>query len=264
MRTPLLLVALSVAPLANGADLAPAKPAVAAADLLERAGKRVKDFWDQIASVTCTEALVQERMNEKGKVALSARSSYDYLISMRWDGQGLMVDESRIPIGSSQKRTPQSALLSTQGFATLVLIFHPEFQSGYSFALDGVEPGTALVRVAFVPKKGGSSPAALSLKDRTYPIAWEGVAWMDPNEGVITKIQAHWKDPAEEIGLRNLSSEVNYVPIIFRGGERAWWLPEKARIDVKTVHQEWRNTHQFTNYRLFSVETQTKIGDSNK
>jgi hypothetical protein len=248
----------------NAAELPPAKPAPAPAELLDRAGKRVKDFWDQMASVTCTEALVQEKMNEKGKVAVSARSSYDYLISMRWDGQGLMVDESRIPIGSPLKKTPQGALLSTQGFATLILIFHPEFQSGFSFAVDGMEPGTALIRVAFVAKKGGVSPAALSLKDRTYPIAWEGVAWMDPNEGVITKIQAHWKDPAEEIGLKNLSSEVNYVPIIFRGGERAWWLPEKARVDVKTVHQEWRNTHQFTNYRLFSVETRTKIGDSDK
>ena len=239
-------------------------PTVNRTDLLDRAGQRVKQFWDQIASVTCTETLLQEKLNPKGKVAVSSRSSYDYLISMHWEGSGLLVDESRIPMGKPQKKAPQSSLLTTQGFATLLLIFHPEFQPGFSFSVEGDEagPGRTLARVAFVPRKGAATPAALSLKDRTYPIAWEGTDWIDAKDGSIARIAAHWKDPAEEIGLRTLSSEVEYMPIAFQGGERAWWLPDKARIEVKTVHQEWRNTHQFSNYRLFSVDTQTKIGDA--
>lgn len=230
--------------------------------LLDRAGQRVKQFWDELASVTCTETLLQERLNQKGKVAFNSKTSYDYLISMRWDGGGMLVDESRLPIGQAQKKAPQSSLLVTQGFATLLMIFHPEFQPGYSFTLDGEEnsAGRTLVRVAFVPRKGAPSPAALSLKDHTYPIAWEGSAWVDPEGAVVTRIDAHWKDPAEEIGLRALSSEVDYAPISFHGGAQTMWLPQKARIEVKTLHQEWRNTHQFSNYRLFSVETQNKIG----
>lgn len=252
----LALVMVLAAP-AAGADVSATGSA-----LLERTGARVKQFWDELSSVTCTETLLQERLNQKGKVAFNSKSSYDYLISMRWDTGGMLVDESRLPIGQQQKKAPKSSLLVTQGFAALLMIFHPEFQPGYSFTLEGEEKvtGAILERVGFIPRKGSPSPAALSLKDRTYPIAWEGEAWIDPERAMVTRIDAHWKDPAEEIGLRSLSSEVHYAPISFRESSQSMWLPEKARIEVKTVHQEWRNTHQFTNYRLFSVDTQDKIG----
>ena len=254
----IVLLALGIpwAPLAAGADASARQ-----ADLLERTGLRVKQFWDELSSVTCTETLLQERLNEKGKVAFNSKSSYDYLISMRWDNGGMLVDESRLPVGQRQKKAPKSSLLVTQGFAALLMIFHPEFQPGYSFTPQGEETvaGVTLVRVAFLPRKGSPSPAVLSLKDHTYPIAWEGEAWIDPERAMVTRIDAHWKDPAEEIGLRSLSSEVLYAPISFRGSSKSMWLPEKARIEVKTAHQEWRNTHQFSNYRLFSVNTQDKI-----
>src|ERR1700693_2054276 len=80
----------------------------AQSDLLERTGQRVKQFWDELSSVTCTETLVQEKLNQKGKVTLNAKSTYDYLISMRWDGGGMLVDESRLPSGQPQKKAPQS------------------------------------------------------------------------------------------------------------------------------------------------------------
>lgn len=257
----LCLAALGFAALAGGANVPAGR-----ADLLERTGARVKQFWDELSSVACTENLLQERLNQKGKVAFNSKSSYDYLISMRWDKGGMLVDESRLPVGQQQKKAPKSSLLVTQGFAALLMIFHPEFQPDYAFTLEGEqkEGNTVVERVAFIPRKGSPSPAALSLKDRTYPIAWEGEAWIDPQRAIITRIDAHWKDPAEEVGLRSLSSEVVYAPISFRGSSQSMWLPEKARIEVKTAHQEWRNTHVFTNYRQFSVKTEDKIEEVKK
>jgi hypothetical protein len=174
----------------------------------------------------------------------------------------MLVDESRLPIGQAQKKQPQSSLLVTQGFATMLIVFHPEFQPGYSFNVEGEEKsaGGTLVRVAFIPHNGAATPAALALKDRTYPIAWEGVAWIDAERAVVTRIQGHWKNPAADLPIRSLSSEVQYTPISFRETSKTMWLPERAQIEVKTLHQEWRNTHQFSNYRLFSVDAQNKIG----
>ena len=257
----LCLAAFGFVAVAGGANIPAGR-----ADLLERTGVRVKQFWDELSSVACTENLLQERLNAKGKVAFNSRSSYDYLISMRWDQGGMLVDESRLPIGQQQKKAPKSSLLVTQGFAALLMIFHPEFQPDYAFTLEGEqkEGNTLLERVAFIPRKGSPSPAALSLKDHTYPIAWEGEAWIEPERAVIMRIDAHWKDPAEEIGLRSLSSEVLYAPISFRGSSQSMWLPEKERIEVNSAHQEWRNTHSFTNYRQFSVKTEDKIEEVKK
>ena len=45
--------------------------------LLDRIGQRVKQAWDDLVSVACTEKLTQEKLNENGKVVLSSRSTYD-------------------------------------------------------------------------------------------------------------------------------------------------------------------------------------------
>jgi hypothetical protein len=232
------------------------------ADLLERAAERAKQFWEELSSVAITENVLQEKLDPKGKVILNNRTTYDYLITVRSDSGGMLVDESRLATGQGSKKAPQGILLTTQGFATLLTIFHPQFQPSYSFKIEGEEEtaGRKLVRVAFVPRNGAPSPAILAIKGRDYPIAWEGTAWIELQSASITRLEARWKDPAEDLGLQSLSSEVQYVPISFRGQNQPYWLPTMAKIDVQTRHQHWRNTHQFSKHRLFNVETESTVG----
>jgi hypothetical protein len=224
--------------------------------LLDRTGERVKDFWDDLSSVACTETLIQEKLSEKGKVILNSRSSYDYLISLRWNGSDLIADESRLEQGPPQKRRPETSLLATRGFATMLLVLHPDFQSSYSFSLLP-DDSSKLVRIGFVPRNGARSPGALELKGREYPIAWEGTAWIDRASATVARIDAHWREPAAEIGLESLASDVRYGPVLLR--DHNFWLPEAAHIEVKTRHQHWRNSHQFTRYKLFSVDADSKV-----
>jgi hypothetical protein len=230
--------------------------------LIERTGERVKRFWDELSSVACTESLLQEKLDEKNKVVLNNRAKFDYLITLRFDGDGLLVDESRLPMGQPAKRAPQGSLLATQGFATLLLIFHPDFQRNYTFLEDGegMVSGRRVMRVQFLPHDGSPSPAILALKSKNYPIAWEGIATIDQETAMIMSIDAHWKNPAEEIGLRSLAANVHYAPAAFKGSDRGLWLPAMATVEVVTQHQHWRNTHRFADYRLFSVDSQEKIG----
>jgi hypothetical protein len=142
------------------------------------------------------------------------------------------------------------------------MIFHPEFQRSYAFTAEGDESaaGRRVMRVSFLPRNGTPSPSILALKGRAYPIAWQGTARIDAELAVVAGIQAQWKDPAEEIGLQSLSSRVSYAPASFRGNSRSVWLPESAQIEVRTLHQHWRNVHRFANYRLFSVDADSKTG----
>jgi len=232
------------------------------ADLLERAAERARQFWDQLSSVAITESVLQEKLDPKGKVILNNRTTYDYLITIRSDSGGLLVDESRLATEQRSKKAPQGTLLSTQGFATLLTIFHPQFQPSYAFKVEGEEEigGRKLVRITFAPRNGAPSPAVLSVKGRDYAIAWEGTAWIEPQSASVTRLEAHWKEPAADLGLQSLSSEVQYMPITFRGQDLPYWLPIMAKIEVQTRHQHWRNTHQFSKHRLFNVETQSTVG----
>ena len=240
-----------------------AEPALSPdAALLERAGARVQQFWDEISSVACTENVVQEKLNDKGKVVLRTGGNYDYLVSLRWNGGELLADESRLEVGAPQKRRPEGSLLATRGFATMLLVFHPEYQPSYHFELLPEErdaAGRALAHVSFAARNQGRSPAALELKGREYPITWEGTAWIDPASATVVRIEARWKEPPAEVGIESLSSDVTYAPFPIRG-EQVYWLPATARIELKTPHQSWRNVHQFTKYRLFSVDAETKVG----
>ncbi len=258
-RLAIVINLLALAPVPGApATTAPAT-APPAATLLDRAGQRVQQFWDELSSVTCTEHLAQEKFNEKGKTLLRSQSDYDYLISMRWSGGELLVDESRAETSAPARKAPQGSLLATRGFATLLLILHPEFQSSYFFSpqAEAEIEGRKLVPVTFVPRTGGKSPGALDLKGREYPIAWEGTAWIEPASGMVARIEAHWREPAEEIGLETLSTDVRYAPVSLRA--KTYWLPQSAQIEVKTRHQHWRNLHRFAAYKLFAVETETKI-----
>lgn len=144
----------------------------------------------------------------------------------------------------------------------MLLILHPEFQPSYIFDVQPEEEieGRKVSRVNFAPRNGAKSPGALDLKGREVPITWEGTAWIDAASGSVARIAAHWKEPPEEIGLVLLSSDVHYGPVAIR--ERSYWLPSNAQIEVKTPHQHWRNLHRFDRYRLFSVETQSKVEDA--
>jgi hypothetical protein len=215
--------------------------------------------------VACLENLTQEKLNEKEKVVLNSRATYDYLISLRWNGNDLLVDESRLETRQQQKKRPVGSLLATRGFATLLLILHPEFQSSYywTFFPEEDASGRRLARLSFEPRASGRSPGALELKGREYPIAWEGNAWIDPATGTVLRIQAHWKEPAQELGIEALSSDVRYAPVTLRNAQ-TYWLPESALIEVKTPRQHWRNVHKFNQYRLFTVESDTKLEEIKK
>ena len=124
---------------------------------------------------------------------------------------------------------------------------------------DEGDPGRKLARVAFIPRNGAPSPAILAVKGRDYPIAWEGTAWIEIASASVIRLEAHWKDPSEDLGIRSLSSEVQYLPIAFRGQSQPYWLPVMAKIDVRTQHQHWRNIHQFSRHRLFNVDAESTV-----
>ena len=93
---PLLLLGLLAALPARPAATLPAGPAadLPLPALLERIGQQVEKFWQYFSSVTCTEALTQSKIGEKGKALFEQRETFDYLIILQASGMDLAVDET--------------------------------------------------------------------------------------------------------------------------------------------------------------------------
>ncbi len=241
---------------------AAAAPAPALDALLERAGKRVEQFWEQFSAVTCLETVTQVKLSPQGKVIAQKKSTFDYVILMQLAGEDLTVEESRQEQGKPPKAADR-ALLATNGFSTLILVFHPHFQRSYEFTLLPEEEidGHRMQRVRFQHVAGRRSPSVLQLKGREYPIEWLGEAWIEAQSGSVAKIAVGLKAPMDDVGLRKLESEVRYVPVPLKGLPAAAWLPEMASIEAGTLRQRWKNVHQFSRFRQFSVGVDVRIED---
>ena len=230
-------------------------------DILERTAGQTSVFLDQFSDVKCTEQVRQEKLGKDNKVQLKEESSYDYLVILTNTGGELNLSESRIPIREAKKDRKNTSMLLSNGFATLFLVFHPLYSTAFKFSLAGedVIAGRSFEKVTFQHIGGMKSPAALALRGREYPLELQGTAWIDPDTGSILKIEAGIADSLQDVGLKTLSSEIDFAPLTFSDTKTAYWFPTQARVEVETPRQHWRNLHEFTAYKKFSVNTEEKV-----
>ncbi len=231
-------------------------------ELIGRANDQVAKFVEQFSDVKCTEHVTQEKFRQDGKVELKDESTYDYLVILTNAGGEISLDESRLAVHEQKKEGKKGvSMLVSNGFATLFLVFHPYYSSGFEFSDLGEDTlnGHKFSKIQFKHISGMRSPAALALRGREYPLDLAGVAWIDPETGIIGKIDAGLASSMEDIGLKSMRSEVQFQPVPFKNSKDVFWFPAQASVEVETPRQHWRNTHNFTDYKQFSVSTEEKV-----
>ena len=230
-------------------------------DLLARTADQTSAFLDQFSDVKCTEQVRQEKLGKDDKVELKEDSTYDYLVILTNTGGELNLSESRIPLREAKRDRKNTSMLLSNGFATLFLVFHPYYAESFKFSLAGedVLGGRPLQKVSFTHVPGMKSPAALALRGREYPLELTGTAWIEPQSGSIAKIEAGIADTLQDVGLKALNSQIDFAPVPFADLKQVYWFPAQARVEVETPRQHWRNLHQFTAYKKFSVTTEEQV-----
>jgi hypothetical protein len=239
--------------------------------VLAKTSKHVSGFVEQFSEVKCTEHVTQEKLGENAKVERKAESTFDYLVILSNASGELTLDESRLAIQDprqnkkrekkEKEKDQTTPLLISNGFATLFLIFHPYYSGSFQFTPAGDEliNGKKFTRVHFQHVRNTRSVAALAVRGRDYPLDLSGVAWIDPQTGVLTKITAGVDSGMEDIGMKSLRSEVDFGPVRFSGTQKDFWFPLAATVDVQTPRQHWRNLHRFSDYKRFSVSTEEQV-----
>jgi hypothetical protein len=231
--------------------------------LLDRTAGVVQGSLQQLSDVACTEVVSQDKLEKNNKVEYKEKSTFDYVLLVQSNAGEPTLVESRLPKEQAQHKR-NLPLLVTNGFATLVLVFHPYYRGGFEFTVlgDEVANDRTYVKVSFRHIKGLRTTTALLVRGREYALDLEGVAWIDKDTGTVLRINARLKEPMDDIGLRAMQADVLYAPVTFQGAPQAYWLPSQAVIDVQSAHQHWRNLHRFTAYRQFSTEVKSTIGQT--
>jgi hypothetical protein len=229
-------------------------------EILTLANKSTETFLHQFKSVTCLEQVIQEKLGTKGKVENKQKTIYDYLVLLNEREDGLSVDESRLQQGKKSK-TKNPPLLVTGGLPTLILAFHPSYRESFRYELAGdeLDEGRWLMKIRFQHLPGTRSTTALRLRGKDYPLDIEGVAWIDLDAGAIYKIVAGISSPILDLNLKAFEMEVRYDPHTFAPDVETVWLPTTATAGIQTERQRWRNTHQYTKYRRFTVNAEDLV-----
>jgi hypothetical protein len=226
-------------------------------ELLRRTSDQVSAYLDRISEVSCSERVLQEKLGDSGKTVEKEESAFNYLILLSSANGDVNLVESRLAEDDKAIKKLQHPLLVSNGFATLFLVFHPYYAAGFNFTDGGEETvnGRTLAKIHFQHIPGTRTPAALAVGGREFPLDLTGLAWIDIETGIITRIAAGIDTGMEDVGLRTLRSDVQYSPITFHNPPDTYWLPSEVTIEVETKHQHWRNTHRFSDYKKFSVNT---------
>jgi hypothetical protein len=230
-----------------------ASPVLSPADLAQR---QVTTYLAKLADLHCTESVTQDKLTGNGHVEAEERAKYDYLIMINGGGDGIQLNESRIE--SSASRHKALPMLVTNGFSTVLLVFHPYYRDSFQFAAGAEEmvQGRPAIPIHFSHIQGRRSPAALALRGREYPLELEGTAWLDRQTGDVLKIEAGLQHDMSDVGLRSLKIHVEYKPTSLGKNVEPLTLPTMAVVEVTTPRQHWRNTHVFDGYKSFSTDAE--------
>lgn len=244
------------APPAADASVAPVSPNMEA---FLRARKTVEKFFEQSSNVVCTENVTQAVVGKNGKANYREDSVFDYQLQANTNSGSLKLLETR-ETRKAAFRDSTRTLLITNGFTGMLLIIHPSYETSYTFEPAGEESvdGLIYVKVNFKSVPGTSSPAALQLRGKNYPIPLSGTIWIEPQSGAVAKLVASMDSSLSDLGLQGMRSEIHYATVRFHDPEESYWMPVSAIIDVETPRKHWRNIHRFTGYKRFRATIQVE------
>ncbi len=221
-----------------------------------QAQRQVVKYISELSNLHCKETVTQEKLSPNGHVQTTERSSYDYLVMMEGNGDDFQLNESRLETkAGAHKALP---MLVTNGFSTLLLVFHPYYSGAFEFTQGPEETlnGVTAVTVHFKHIRGRRTLAALALRNREFPLELQGTAWLDKKTGQVLKMESTLVDDMTDIGLRSLNVHVEYSQVRLGGTTGIMTLPVLATVEVTTPKQHWRNSHAFSDYKVFGAEAE--------
>ena len=223
-------------------------------ELLARTQAAVDEFVDKFAYLRYEEDVDQQKLKDNQKVDYSRQTVFDSIMRMHFEEGRLRVDEQRL-----EEKLPAHndgrPLVSTNGFSTLAMIFHPYYANSFMFTRlpDDTVNGKLLGRIRFEHIPGKLSPILYQVFNADRPLELSGTAWVSPSTAEIYRIEASTFGTLSEMGIKEIRAQIAYGDVTLRDETQPQWLPVSATVDLETPRQHWRNIHRFQDYRKYRV-----------
>jgi hypothetical protein len=265
------------------AHLKPAKDQSQLPALLSKIGEKTVKIARQTPNLISNEYVVFQGDGRE------TRREYSFLILQHPLGSGLVLDEYRVDLENGAKietdfgkTAPAKSLTPpslsdlpnqcclpkgpapspeapvSQGFISQWLYFYPLNQPESDFRYLGTQQidGHHTLVVAFAQKSGAVRlPATFTSGNKTFPLLMQGVAWVDPSDFRIVRLQTDLLSAPGEAALRRLTFDILFKEIHIADLPSPLWLPSEIVTIARIGEVNQRETHSYSDYRLFRARS---------
>jgi tetratricopeptide (TPR) repeat protein len=231
--------------------------------VIDAAGNRARELVKNVDRFTATEAIEHLNISPMGLQTSRETRKFDYVVEIHQVGKSdLDVKEYRNS-NSSVATKDFPGHIATVGLPTLALIFHPYMRARYEFQCEG--QGSWQGRPAWVVHfhqraDHASTMLTYHVGNRFVAVGLKGRAWIDVGTSQVLAMESDIMRPAPEIRLVRDHQLIEYGPVSFRNKPLQLWLPKSADWYCSLSGQRFHRRHTFSQFLLFSIDDQQKIG----
>ncbi len=251
-------------------------PACSLPDVLNQAGHRAEELVDHLQNFIAHEQVRYDSTyvpedssgavgtgkirpgDNSGGESLSAK--FDYVVEFRGKSGQFQVQELRKPLPGANNEYLRAIL--DKGLPALALIFRPALQSDYEMRCEGsVHWHNQPAWVVDFRQKKGMRPRTVEMGTGTkaFPLGIKGRAWIAADSGQVIHLETNLVNPIPQIDLEEYAFSVDYSPVKFQSQNMEIWLPLSAVAYRHTAERRMITEHTFSDFQLFSVQTQETI-----
>ena len=228
--------------------------------VLAKAEHRLSEFTEALERFTATENVLHEELDSTGITRKSNERAFQYVVELeRPRPQSIIMDEMRD--GRFQAADFPFRLIAG-GVPAIALVFHPDDQEDFKFSCEGLSnwQGRPAWQVRFEQRQ--DRPPKIHewiINDHEYPTHLKGRAWIDTGSSNILHIETDLLKPIPQIELEYEHMSIDYAPVKYPSGKMELWLPSRAIVYSRFRRHFLRQTHAYTNFTLFNIETKEKV-----
>jgi hypothetical protein len=249
--------------------LHPAKNQEELSAILNRVGRAALAQLKDFPKIACVEELYSEtsvrshlRSLEEGPLN-SRIHSFHYIIIPKQEGDLLTFSEYRTDTKGKpiNMKDLKDLIMVTSNFTSNWLYFSPPDQRDSRFRYFGTQKMRKedCYVVGFVQVPGRArNISVFQLGERSAVVLVQGLAWISRRSFHILRIMTWLLAPLPDAGLEREQTIVNYSPVQLTGTERVRWLPRDATVTIVYRGVFIRNTHRYSDFKLFRVQSVIK------
>ena len=231
--------------------------------ILERVGQTVTLLFHDFPQIACDEEVFSEVFPDQRYGTLRKLAKFRYIAIPRPMGDLPGFREYRTDLKGNPLDAARFSddFMITSNYISTCLYLSPTDQPSSRFRHFGVQSirGRQCHVVGFAQEpervrrvgtfKAENMPAVVLL---------QGLAWIDTETFQVMRIMTWLLAPRPDIGLEGHTSTVDFYPVQLSGFERVLWLPRDVEVVTNYRGRWFKNTHRYSNFKLFRVTSTIK------